>query len=69
MRWDSLRLSDDTSSGGTSNGGTANEALFSRDAVVTRTFDTPGFRADRAHTVTDPDYIDPGTGELIKLSI
>jgi alkanesulfonate monooxygenase SsuD/methylene tetrahydromethanopterin reductase-like flavin-dependent oxidoreductase (luciferase family) len=29
----------------------------------------PGFRADRAHTVTDPEYVDPQTGELIKLSI
>jgi alkanesulfonate monooxygenase SsuD/methylene tetrahydromethanopterin reductase-like flavin-dependent oxidoreductase (luciferase family) len=32
-------------------------------------FPAPGFTADRAHTVTDPDYIDPATGELIKLSI
>lgn len=32
-------------------------------------FPAPGFRADRAHSVTDPDYIDPETGELIKLSI
>lgn len=32
-------------------------------------FPAPGFRADRAHTVNDPDYIDPGTGELAKLSI
>ena len=32
-------------------------------------FPAPGFRADRAHTVNDPDYIDPRTGELIKLSI
>jgi alkanesulfonate monooxygenase SsuD/methylene tetrahydromethanopterin reductase-like flavin-dependent oxidoreductase (luciferase family) len=32
-------------------------------------FPAPGFRADRAHTVTDPDYIDPRTGELIRLSI
>jgi alkanesulfonate monooxygenase SsuD/methylene tetrahydromethanopterin reductase-like flavin-dependent oxidoreductase (luciferase family) len=32
-------------------------------------FPAPGFRADRAHTVTDPDYVDPKTGELIKLSI
>jgi alkanesulfonate monooxygenase SsuD/methylene tetrahydromethanopterin reductase-like flavin-dependent oxidoreductase (luciferase family) len=29
----------------------------------------PGFVTDRAHTVTDENYIDPGTGELIKLSI
>lgn len=32
-------------------------------------FPAPGFRADRAHTVNDPEYIDPTTGELIKLSI
>ncbi len=32
-------------------------------------FPAPGFRADRAHTVTDPDYIDPQSGELVKLSI
>ena len=32
-------------------------------------FPAPGFRADRAHTVTDPAYIDPSSGELIKLSI
>ena len=32
-------------------------------------FPAPGFRADRAHSVTDPDYIDPQSGELIKLSI
>jgi alkanesulfonate monooxygenase SsuD/methylene tetrahydromethanopterin reductase-like flavin-dependent oxidoreductase (luciferase family) len=32
-------------------------------------FPAPGFRADRAHTVTDPDYVDPETGDLIKLSI
>jgi alkanesulfonate monooxygenase SsuD/methylene tetrahydromethanopterin reductase-like flavin-dependent oxidoreductase (luciferase family) len=32
-------------------------------------FPAPGFRADRAHTVTDPEYVDPKTGELIKLSI
>jgi alkanesulfonate monooxygenase SsuD/methylene tetrahydromethanopterin reductase-like flavin-dependent oxidoreductase (luciferase family) len=32
-------------------------------------FPAPGFRADQAHTVTDPDYVDPQTGELIKLSI
>ncbi|HEX5327702.1 MAG TPA: LLM class flavin-dependent oxidoreductase, partial [Acetobacteraceae bacterium] len=32
-------------------------------------FPAPGFRADRAHTVSDPDYIDAQTGELIKLSI
>ena len=32
-------------------------------------FPAPGFRADRAHTVNDPEYVDPRTGELIKLSI
>lgn len=32
-------------------------------------FPAPGFRADRAHTVDDPAYTDPNTGELIKLSI
>jgi hypothetical protein len=32
-------------------------------------FPAPGFRADRAHTVDDPEYIDPKTGELTKLSI
>lgn len=32
-------------------------------------FPAPGFRADRAHTVDDPDYVDPQTGELVKLSI
>src|SRR5262249_6045683 len=32
-------------------------------------FPAPGFRADRAHTVTDPDYIDRDSGELVKLSI
>lgn len=32
-------------------------------------FPAPGFRADRAHSVDDPDYVDPVTGELAKLSI
>ena len=32
-------------------------------------FPAPGFKADRAHTVNDPDYVDPATGELIKLSL
>ena len=31
-------------------------------------FPAPGFRADRAHTVNDPRYVDPATGELIKLT-
>lgn len=32
-------------------------------------FPAPGFRADRAHSVDDPDYVDAETGELVKLSI
>ena len=32
------------------------------------TFPAPGFKADRAHTVKDPRYIDAATGELIKLT-
>lgn len=32
-------------------------------------FPAPGFRADRAHTVDDPAYVDAATGELAKLSI
>ena len=32
-------------------------------------FPAPGFRADRAHSVDDPDYVDPVTKELVKLSI
>jgi alkanesulfonate monooxygenase SsuD/methylene tetrahydromethanopterin reductase-like flavin-dependent oxidoreductase (luciferase family) len=32
-------------------------------------FPAPGFRADRAHSVDDPAYTDPQTGELAKLSI
>lgn len=32
-------------------------------------FPAPGFRADRAHSVDDPAYVDEQTGELIKLSI
>ena len=31
-------------------------------------FPAPGFRADRAHTVNDPRYTDPATGELAKLT-
>lgn len=33
------------------------------------TYPAPGFRVDRAHTVDNPDYIDPETGELIKLTV
>lgn len=32
-------------------------------------FPAPGFRADRAHSVNDPAYVDPATGELAKLSV
>src|SRR5436190_296466 len=32
------------------------------------TFPAPGFRADKAHTVNDPRYVDPATGELVKLT-
>lgn len=31
-------------------------------------FPAPGFRADRAHSVDDPAYVDPETKELVKLS-
>jgi DNA repair photolyase len=91
MRWDSLRIADDSPAGvacasaadarapaavtaavgtaaagtaaaGTAAGGIAaggivtaraagQQALFSRDAVVTRTFDTPGFRGITFHEV------------------
>ena len=32
-------------------------------------FPAPGFKADRAHAVSLPDYIDPESGELVRLSI
>jgi alkanesulfonate monooxygenase SsuD/methylene tetrahydromethanopterin reductase-like flavin-dependent oxidoreductase (luciferase family) len=32
-------------------------------------FPAPGFHADRAHTVNDPNYIDSKTGELVKLTV
>lgn len=32
-------------------------------------FPAPGFRADRAHSVDDPEFVDPATGELVKLAI
>jgi len=41
MRWDSLRMAD----------AAQQAALFSRDTVVTRTFDTPGFRGITFHEV------------------
>jgi len=31
-------------------------------------FPAPGFKADRAHSVNDPAYVDPATGELAKLT-
>jgi len=31
-------------------------------------FPAPGFRADKAHTVKDSNYIDPATGELVRLT-
>jgi alkanesulfonate monooxygenase SsuD/methylene tetrahydromethanopterin reductase-like flavin-dependent oxidoreductase (luciferase family) len=31
-------------------------------------FPAPGFRADRAHSVNDPAYVDAATGELVKLT-
>ena len=33
------------------------------------TFPAPGFNADKAHTIKDPAYIDPATGDLAKLTI
>jgi len=32
-------------------------------------FPAPGFKADRAHTINDPKYVDPVTNELVKLSL
>jgi alkanesulfonate monooxygenase SsuD/methylene tetrahydromethanopterin reductase-like flavin-dependent oxidoreductase (luciferase family) len=32
-------------------------------------FPTPGFRQDRAHTVDLPGYVDPETGEMIRISV
>jgi DNA repair photolyase len=56
MRWDSLRLADDPDqpTGTDDSGGPGRpgqEALFSRAAVVTRTFDTPGFRGITFHEI------------------
>src|ERR1700745_3558357 len=76
MRWDSLRIADDSPSGAAdtdrvdastasagrvdastasagpaSAGAAGQQALFSRDTVVTRTFDTPGFRGITFHEV------------------
>lgn len=44
------------------------ERIFSHKGPVYE-FPAPGFKADRAHTVDDPDYVDAETGELVKLSI
>ncbi|MSO92455.1 MAG: LLM class flavin-dependent oxidoreductase [Rhodospirillales bacterium] len=41
--------------------------LFSYKGEIYQ-FPAPGFRADRAHSVDDPAYVDPATGELIKLT-
>jgi DNA repair photolyase len=65
MRWDSLRLADDTGhqddtdqqdkageQGRTGRQGrTGQQELFSRAAVITRTFDTPGFRGITFHEI------------------
>src|SRR5258708_28885139 len=59
MRWDSLRIADDSPDGaadadatGSHLAGTGGQqALFSRAAVVTRTFDTPGFRGITFHEI------------------
>jgi DNA repair photolyase len=47
MRWDSLRLA----SGTDRLGDAGQQALFGRAAVVTRTFDTPGFRGITFHEI------------------
>lgn len=44
------------------------EERFSYQGEVYQ-FPAPGFRADKAHTVKDPAYIDAATGELVKLTI
>jgi DNA repair photolyase len=46
MRWDSLRLAGDRLTGDA-----GQQELFSRAAVVTRTFDTPGFRGITFHEI------------------
>ncbi|WP_137387619.1 LLM class flavin-dependent oxidoreductase [Rhodoligotrophos defluvii] len=42
--------------------------LFSYKGEIYQ-FPTPGFKADRAHSVDDPAYTDPVTGELAKLTL
>ena len=44
------------------------QRIFSYKGPVYQ-FPAPGFRADRAHTVDDPDYVDPETNELVNLSV
>jgi DNA repair photolyase len=56
MRWDSLRLTVDQTTGDQTTGdqimgGAGQQELFSRAAVVTRTFDTPGFRGITFHEI------------------
>jgi DNA repair photolyase len=61
MRWDSLRLTGDRptgdptaidpTSGSRTTAGAGQQELFSRGAVVTRTFDTPGFRGITFHEI------------------
>jgi len=47
MRWDSLRLTGDAGQADEA----GQQALFGRSAVVTRTFDTPGFRGITFHEI------------------
>jgi alkanesulfonate monooxygenase SsuD/methylene tetrahydromethanopterin reductase-like flavin-dependent oxidoreductase (luciferase family) len=42
--------------------------LFSYKGEIYQ-FPAPGFKADRAHSVDDPAYTDPATGELAKLTL
>jgi DNA repair photolyase len=51
MRWDSLRLAGDQPTASPPTAGTGQQELFSRGAVVTRTFDTPGFRGITFHEI------------------
>lgn len=44
------------------------EERFSHKGEIYQ-FPAPGFRADQAHTVEDSDYVDPETGELVKLTV
>jgi DNA repair photolyase len=53
MRWDSLRLSTDTDQPAQA----GQQALFGRATVVTRTFDTPGFRGITFHEIQSRSII------------